>query len=146
MHSLCTALCSHPVLALLDFTKPFWIENNKISVGIGLKKKHASVYIPIALFLVLPLWFLALYCIILPSRTLLAALHILLPHFLQPWTAFWWSNLLCCAYLQLRLTLTTLKWEIFPNWLALLTPNFALFTSFLFNLWPNNSPLQLVIP
>ena len=47
---LCTALCSHPVLALPDFTKPFQIESDASETTVGgvLTQKHASVYKPIA--------------------------------------------------------------------------------------------------
>ena len=44
MHSLCTALCSHSVLALPDFIKPFLIESDvsDTAVGIVLTEEHAS--------------------------------------------------------------------------------------------------------
>ena len=50
MLSLCTALCSHPVLALPDFTKPFRIESaaSDTTVGGVLTQEHASVHKPIA--------------------------------------------------------------------------------------------------
>ena len=50
MHSLCTALCSHPVLALPDFTKPFHIESDASDTAVGgvLTQEHASVRKPIA--------------------------------------------------------------------------------------------------
>ena len=48
MHSLCTALCNHPVLGLPDFTKPFQIEiesSNAAVVGM-LTQEHISVHKP----------------------------------------------------------------------------------------------------
>ena len=50
MYSLCTALCSHPVLALPDFTKPFCIESDASDTAVGgvLTQEHASVHKPIA--------------------------------------------------------------------------------------------------
>ena len=52
MHSLWTVLCSHPILALLGFSKPFCIESDESGTAIGgvLTQKHASVYKPIAFF------------------------------------------------------------------------------------------------
>ena len=46
MCSLFTTLCSHTVLALPDFTKPFPIECNTsdTAVGVVLTQKHASIY------------------------------------------------------------------------------------------------------
>ena len=48
--SLCTALCSHPVLALPDFTKPFHIESDASNTAVGgvLTQEHASIHKPIA--------------------------------------------------------------------------------------------------
>ena len=50
MRSLCTALCSHPVLSLPDFTKPFCIESNESETAAGsvLTQDHTSVHKPIA--------------------------------------------------------------------------------------------------
>ena len=50
MHSLCTSLCSHSVLALPDFTKPFYIESDASDTAVGgvLTQEHASVHKPIA--------------------------------------------------------------------------------------------------
>ena len=50
MCSLCTALCSHPVLALPDFTKPFRIDSDPSNTAVGglLTQKHASTHKPIA--------------------------------------------------------------------------------------------------
>ena len=52
MHSLCTALCSHPILALPDFTKPFCIESDASDTAVGgvFTQQHVSVHKPIALF------------------------------------------------------------------------------------------------
>ena len=52
MHSLCTALCSHPVLALPDFTKPFHIESDASDTAVDgvLIQEHAFVHKPIAFF------------------------------------------------------------------------------------------------
>ena len=49
--SLCTALCSHPVLALLDFTKPFCIDSYALDTAAGnvLTQEHTSIHKPIAL-------------------------------------------------------------------------------------------------
>ena len=49
-HSLYTALCSHPVLILPDFTKPIHIESDTSETAVGgiLTQEHASVHIPIA--------------------------------------------------------------------------------------------------
>ena len=50
MRSLFTALCSHSVLALSDFTKPFYIESDASDIAVGgvLTLEHASVHKPIA--------------------------------------------------------------------------------------------------
>ena len=50
MHSQCTALCSNPVHALSDFTKPFCIESSAFDSAIGgvLTQEHASIHKPIA--------------------------------------------------------------------------------------------------
>ena len=50
MLSLCSALCSHLVLALPDFTKPFCIENNIFDTTIGgvFTQMHASIHKSIA--------------------------------------------------------------------------------------------------
>ena len=50
MHSLCTTLCSHPVLALFDFTKPFCIKSNASDTAVGgvVTQKHACIHKPIA--------------------------------------------------------------------------------------------------
>ena len=50
IHSLCTTLCSHSVLTLPDFTKPFRIESNISETAVGgvFTKEHASVHKPIA--------------------------------------------------------------------------------------------------
>ena len=52
MRSLCTALCSHPVLALPDFTKPFCIESDASDNAVGgiLSQECISVHKPIAFF------------------------------------------------------------------------------------------------
>ena len=49
MSSQSTALCSHPILALPDFTKPFPIESDASDTAVGgiLAQKHASVHKPI---------------------------------------------------------------------------------------------------
>ena len=49
MCSLCTALYSHPVLALPDFTKPFCIESNASDDAVGgiTTLQHASIHKPI---------------------------------------------------------------------------------------------------
>ena len=49
MCSLCTALCSYPVLALLDFTKPFSMESyaSDTAVDGAHTQEHASVHKPI---------------------------------------------------------------------------------------------------
>ena len=49
MHSLCTALCSHPILALPDFTKPFCIESDASDTAVGgiLTQEHASIHKPL---------------------------------------------------------------------------------------------------
>ena len=51
MHSLCTELCSHPVLALIDFIKPFHIESDvsETAVYSVLTREHAFIHKPIAL-------------------------------------------------------------------------------------------------
>ena len=50
MHSLCTALCSHPVFALPYFTKPFRIESDVSGTTVGgvLTQEHASIHKAIA--------------------------------------------------------------------------------------------------
>ena len=50
MHSMCIELCSHPVLVLPDFTKPFHIESDPSDTAVGsvLIQEHASVHKPIA--------------------------------------------------------------------------------------------------
>ena len=50
IRSLCTALCSHFVLALPDFTKPFYIESDASDNAVGsvLTQEHASIHKPIA--------------------------------------------------------------------------------------------------
>ena len=50
MRSLCTELCSHPVLALLGFTKPLSIESNASDTAVDsvLIEEHASGHKPIA--------------------------------------------------------------------------------------------------
>ena len=51
MFSLCTALCSHPVLTLPNFTIPFRIESDASDTAVSsvLTREHASVHKPIAL-------------------------------------------------------------------------------------------------
>ena len=51
MCSLFTALCTHPVLTLPDFTKPFQIENDASNTAVGgvLMQKHSSFQKPIAI-------------------------------------------------------------------------------------------------
>ena len=49
MHSLCTKICSHPVLALPDLTKPFHSNTFNTAVSGVLMQQHASVRKPIAL-------------------------------------------------------------------------------------------------
>ena len=50
MHSLCNALCTHFVLALPNFTKPFQIESDAPNTAVCsvLIQEHASVCKPIA--------------------------------------------------------------------------------------------------
>ena len=50
MCSLSTELCNHPVLSLLDFTKPFCIESDASDTAIGglLTQEHTSVHKSIA--------------------------------------------------------------------------------------------------
>ena len=55
------------------------------------------------------------------SKTPFATIHTLLPHPLQPWTPFWWKDFSCCAYMQLSLTLKTLRCANLPSWLVLMT-------------------------
>ena len=52
MHSLCTALCRHPVLALLDYIKPFCIESGASDTATGgeLTQEHGSFHKTIAFF------------------------------------------------------------------------------------------------
>ena len=47
---LCTAFCSHPVLALPNFTKSFHIESDTFDTAVGgvLTQEHAAVHKPIA--------------------------------------------------------------------------------------------------
>ena len=49
MRSLCAALCSHPVLALPDFTKPFHIESDTSDTNVGgvLRQMNAFIHKPI---------------------------------------------------------------------------------------------------
>ena len=51
MHSLSTALCSHPVLALPEFTKPFCIEGDAFDTAVGavFTQEHAYVHKPTVL-------------------------------------------------------------------------------------------------
>ena len=46
---MCTAICSHPVIALPDFTKPFCIECNASDTAVGhdLTQEHVFVHKPI---------------------------------------------------------------------------------------------------
>ena len=50
MCSLCTALCSHSVFALTDFTKPFHMESDTSDTAIGdlLTQEQKLVHKPIA--------------------------------------------------------------------------------------------------
>ena len=50
MYSLCTALCSHPVLALPNFTKLLHIESDASDTAVGsvLTQEYAFVHRPIA--------------------------------------------------------------------------------------------------
>ena len=50
MRSLCTALCSHPGLALPYFTNPFQIESDTSDTAVGglLTQEYESVHKPIA--------------------------------------------------------------------------------------------------
>ena len=52
MHSLCAALCNHPILALPNLTKSFHIENDVSDTAIGgvLTQDHAPIRKPIAFF------------------------------------------------------------------------------------------------
>ena len=52
MHSPCTALCSHFIVALLDFTKPFCIEIDAFNTAVGgiLTQQYASIHNPIAFY------------------------------------------------------------------------------------------------
>ena len=49
MHSLYTALCSHLVLAIPDYTKPFHIESDAFDTAVGgiLMQEHTSIHKPI---------------------------------------------------------------------------------------------------
>ena len=51
MCSLCTALCSHSVLALQDSTQPFQIQSDALDIAVGsiLTQEHASVHKTIAI-------------------------------------------------------------------------------------------------
>ena len=46
MRYLCTAVCSHPVLALPDLTRPLCIESNAPDTAAGgvLTQQHASIH------------------------------------------------------------------------------------------------------
>ena len=50
INSLCTALCSHPVLALLEYTKPFQIESDASDTAVSsvITQEHAYIHKHIA--------------------------------------------------------------------------------------------------
>ena len=50
IHSLCTALFSHPIFALPDFTKPLLTESYALDTTVGnvIIYKHESIHKPIA--------------------------------------------------------------------------------------------------